>query len=113
MIRWRFRSWLVLGFAVACAPSSSSTAVATPAQAEGDASSALVEAHNRLRKKHCAPPLRWSYRGLGETVIGLSYGPWMVLGSLYLHAGALSWAAFAASLVPGLWVTALAVVQAV
>ena len=32
-----------------------------------------------------APPIRWSYRGLGETVIALSYGPWMVLGSLYLH----------------------------
>jgi 1,4-dihydroxy-2-naphthoate octaprenyltransferase len=60
-----------------------------------------------------APPIRWSYRGLGETVIGLSYGPWMVLGSLYLHAGALSWAAFAASLVPGLMVTALAVVNAI
>jgi 1,4-dihydroxy-2-naphthoate octaprenyltransferase len=60
-----------------------------------------------------APPVRWSYRGLGETVIGLSYGPWMVLGSLYLHTGALSWAAFAASLVPGLWVTALAVVNAI
>jgi 1,4-dihydroxy-2-naphthoate octaprenyltransferase len=37
----------------------------------------------------------------------------MVLGSLYLHTGALSWAAFAASLVPGLWVTALAVVNAI
>ena len=32
-----------------------------------------------------APPIRWCYRGLGETVIALSYGPWMVLGSLYLH----------------------------
>ncbi|HTQ01954.1 MAG TPA: prenyltransferase, partial [Casimicrobiaceae bacterium] len=27
-----------------------------------------------------APPIRWCYRGLGELVIGLSYGPWMVLG---------------------------------
>jgi 1,4-dihydroxy-2-naphthoate octaprenyltransferase len=35
-----------------------------------------------------APPIRWSYRGLGELVIALSYGPWMVLGSLYLHAKA-------------------------
>ena len=39
-----------------------------------------------------APPIRWSYRGLGELVIALSYGPWMVLGSLYLHTRALSWA---------------------
>jgi 1,4-dihydroxy-2-naphthoate octaprenyltransferase len=60
-----------------------------------------------------APPVRWSYRGLGEIVIGLSYGPWMVLGSLYLHTGALSWAAFVASLVPGLIITALAVVNAI
>ena len=34
---------------------------------------------------YVAPPIRWAYRGLGELVIALSYGPWMVLGSLYLH----------------------------
>ena len=39
-----------------------------------------------------APPIRWSYRGLGELVIALSYGPWMVLGSLYLHTRSVSWA---------------------
>ena len=60
-----------------------------------------------------APPIRWSYRGLGEAVIALSYGPWMVLGSLYLHTGALSWGAFWASLVPGLLIMALAVVNGV
>ncbi len=60
-----------------------------------------------------APPIRWCYRGLGETVIALSYGPWMVLGSLYLHTRALSWQAFAASLVPGLLIMSLAVVNAI
>lgn len=60
-----------------------------------------------------APPVRWSYRGLGETVIGLSYGPWMVLGSLYLHGAAVSWSAVLASFVPGLLITALAVVNAI
>jgi 1,4-dihydroxy-2-naphthoate octaprenyltransferase len=60
-----------------------------------------------------APPIRWSYRGLGETVIALSYGPWMVLGSLYLHTGALAWGAFWASLVPGLLIMSLAVVNAI
>jgi 1,4-dihydroxy-2-naphthoate octaprenyltransferase len=60
-----------------------------------------------------APPIRWSYRGLGETVIGLSYGPWMTLGSLYLHTGALSSGAFWASLVPGFLITSLAVVNAI
>jgi len=60
-----------------------------------------------------APPLRWSYRGLGETVIGLAYGPWMVLGSLYLHSREVSWSALLASLVPGLLIMALAVVNAI
>ncbi|MFO1304688.1 MAG: prenyltransferase [Burkholderiales bacterium] len=60
-----------------------------------------------------APPVRWCYRGLGETVIALSYGPWMVLGSLYLHTRQLSWQAFAASLVPGLLIMSLAVVNAI
>jgi 1,4-dihydroxy-2-naphthoate octaprenyltransferase len=60
-----------------------------------------------------APPIRWSYRGLGELVIGLAYGPWMVLGSLYLQTQAVSSAALAASLVPGLLIMALAVVNAI
>jgi 1,4-dihydroxy-2-naphthoate octaprenyltransferase len=41
---------------------------------------------------YVAPPIRWAYRGLGELVIALSYGPWMVLGSVYLYTGAVSWA---------------------
>ncbi len=60
-----------------------------------------------------APPVRWSYRGLGELVIALSYGPWMVLGSLYLHTRTLSWGALWASLVPGLLIMALAVANAI
>ena len=60
-----------------------------------------------------APPFRWSYRGLGEAMIAFSYGPWMVLGSLYLHTRGLSWGAFWASLVPGLLIMALAVVNAI
>jgi 1,4-dihydroxy-2-naphthoate octaprenyltransferase len=60
-----------------------------------------------------APPIRWSYRGLGELMIALSYGPWMVLGSLYLHTRSASWAAFAASLVPACFIMALAVVNAI
>lgn len=60
-----------------------------------------------------APPLRWSYRGLGEAVIALAYGPWMVLGSLYLHTRSVSWEALLASLVPALLIMALAVVNAI
>lgn len=60
-----------------------------------------------------APPIRWVYRGLGEAVIAFSYGPAMVLGSLYLQTRILSWDAAWASLVPGLLVMALAVVNAI
>ncbi len=60
-----------------------------------------------------APPIRWSYRGLGELVIGLSYGPWLVLGSVYLQSRSFSWGALAASLVPGLLIMALAVINAI
>ncbi|MDR3521154.1 MAG: prenyltransferase [Acidocella sp.] len=62
---------------------------------------------------YVAPPIRWAYRGLGETVIALSYGPWMVLGSLYLHAGLFAWGALWASLVPGFMIMSLAVVNAI
>ena len=62
---------------------------------------------------YVAPPIRWAYRGLGELVIALSYGPWMVLGSLYLHTRTLSWEALVASLVPGCLIMALAVVNAI
>lgn len=62
---------------------------------------------------YVGPPIRWVYRGLGETMIGLSYGPWMTLGSVTLHTGKFSWGALAASLVPGLLITALAVVNAI
>jgi len=62
---------------------------------------------------YVGPPIRWVYRGLGEAAIGLSYGPWMTLGSLHLHTHRFSWGALAASLVPGLLIMALAVVNAI
>jgi 1,4-dihydroxy-2-naphthoate octaprenyltransferase len=62
---------------------------------------------------YVAPPIRWAYRGLGELVIALSYGPWMVLGSLYLQAHQVTWPALLASLVPGCMIMALAVVNAI
>lgn len=62
---------------------------------------------------YAAPPIRWAYRGLGELVIALSYGPWMVLGSVYLHTRTISLGALWASSVPGLLIMALAVVNAI
>jgi 1,4-dihydroxy-2-naphthoate polyprenyltransferase len=60
---------------------------------------------------YVGPPVRWAYLGLGETVIALSYGPWMTLGSVQLHTHAFSAGALAASLVPGLLIMSLAVVN--
>jgi len=60
---------------------------------------------------YVGPPIRWVYRGLGELVIGLSYGPWMTLGSLQLHTHRFSSSALLASLVPGLLIMSLAVVN--
>lgn len=62
---------------------------------------------------YVAPPVRWAYRGLGELVIALSYGPWMVLGSTYLHTRTFTGAALWASLAPGLLIMALAVANAI
>ena len=60
-----------------------------------------------------APPIRWVYRGLGEAMIGLAYGPWMVLGSVYLHLQELPGALALASAVPAGLIMALAVVNAI
>ncbi len=60
---------------------------------------------------YVGPPIRWVYRGLGETVIALSYGPWMTLGSLHLQTHRFSWGALAASMVPACLIGALAVVN--
>ena len=62
---------------------------------------------------YVAPPIRWAYRGLGELAIALSYGPWMVLGTVYLQSQRLTWSALFASLVPGCLIMALAVVNAI
>lgn len=60
---------------------------------------------------YVGPPIRWVYLGLGETVIALSYGPWMTLGSIHLHTHRFSWGGLLASLVPGLLIMALATVN--
>lgn len=62
---------------------------------------------------YAAPPIRWAYRGLGELTIGLAYGPWLTLGSVYLQTKALPRGAAWASAVPGLLIMALAVVNAI
>jgi 1,4-dihydroxy-2-naphthoate octaprenyltransferase len=60
---------------------------------------------------YVGPPFRWAYLGLGETVIGLSYGPAMTLGSMLLHTHDIGPGALIVSFVPGLLVMCLAVVN--
>lgn len=62
---------------------------------------------------YVGPPIRWAYRGLGEIVIALSYGPFMVLGSYYLQAKEINPIPFIVSLVCGLSIFSLAILNEV
>lgn len=57
------------------------------------------------------PPIRWSYRGLGEPFIFLSYGPTMTLGSYYVQVQRIDLVAALASLIPGLLIFVLAIIN--
>ncbi|MBI2437750.1 MAG: prenyltransferase [Lentisphaerae bacterium] len=56
---------------------------------------------------YLCPGVHLSYRGLGETVITLSYGCGLTLGGYYLQAGRLSWSCVWASLLPALLILAM------
>ena len=60
---------------------------------------------------YVGPPIRWAYRGFGETVIGLCYGPFMVLGSYYIQTQKIDFVPFFVSLISGLSVFCLAVLN--
>ncbi len=54
---------------------------------------------------YTAPPFRLAGKGLGELLIGLSFGPLMVLGSYYVQTQTFSWKPVIASLPVGLLCT--------
>ncbi|HDZ69127.1 MAG TPA: prenyltransferase [Phycisphaerales bacterium] len=60
---------------------------------------------------YVGPPLKWAYRGMGELVIALSYGPVMVLGSYYIQTERIGFVPFFVSLVCGLSMFCLAVLN--
>ena len=62
---------------------------------------------------YVGPPLKWAYRGMGELVIALSYGPLMVLGSYYIQTGKIGFIPFFVSLICGLSMFCLAVLNEV
>lgn len=57
------------------------------------------------------PPFKWSYKGLGEFFIFLAYGPAMTLGSYYVQVQSINLTVTLASLIPGLLIFSLAIVN--
>ena len=53
---------------------------------------------------YSGPPLRLSYRGLGEIVIGLVFGPLLMCGVYYAACGSLDWSVLLVSISVGLLV---------
>ncbi len=60
---------------------------------------------------YVGPPIRWAYRGFGELTIALCYGPFMVLGSYYVQTKTVAFVPFFVSLISGLSVFCLAVLN--
>ncbi len=51
---------------------------------------------------YTAPTLKLAYRGLGETFVGLAFGPLMVIGAYFIQANGVSFEVVLISLTPGL-----------
>lgn len=60
---------------------------------------------------YVGPPLKWAYRGLGEIIIALSYGPFMLLGSYYLQTRRIDLLPFFVSLICALIIFCLAIIN--
>jgi len=60
---------------------------------------------------YVGPPIKWAYRGFGEIVIALCYGPLMMLGSYYIQTQTITFVPLFVSLIIGLSVFCLAVLN--
>lgn len=60
---------------------------------------------------YVGPPIRWAYRGFGEIVIALSYGPFMLLGSYYIQTQKVDFLPLFLSMIIGLSIFCLAVLN--
>ncbi|MFQ5976349.1 MAG: prenyltransferase [Candidatus Hydrothermarchaeales archaeon] len=56
-------------------------------------------------------PFQFAYRGLGEFMMLLGYGPTITLGAYFVQAQRLTWQAFLAGLVPGMLMWAMIVIN--
>jgi len=56
---------------------------------------------------YVGPPFRFAYRGVGEVIVGVNFGPIMTLGAYYVQAGSFAWEPLLASIPVGLLVAAI------
>jgi 1,4-dihydroxy-2-naphthoate polyprenyltransferase len=56
---------------------------------------------------YVGPPFRLAYRGVGELVVGLNFGPVMTLGAYYVQTGTFALEPFLASIPVGLLIAAV------
>jgi len=56
---------------------------------------------------YVGPPFRFAYRGIGEVIVGVNFGPIMTLGAYYVQAGSFAWEPLLASIPVGLLVAAI------
>ncbi len=62
---------------------------------------------------YLGPPVKFAYRGLGEAVIALAYGPAMVLGSYYLQAKRVDMQPLLISALPAILLYSIAIINEV
>ena len=62
---------------------------------------------------YLGPPLKFAYRGLGEVVIAISYGPLMMAGSYYLQSRRIDSSLLLLSLIPGIFLFLIAILNEV
>ena len=60
---------------------------------------------------YTAPPIRFGYRGFGELGLLVNFGPVILLGSYYVQARRLAFEPLVASLVPGLLMAAMILIN--
>jgi 1,4-dihydroxy-2-naphthoate octaprenyltransferase len=57
------------------------------------------------------PPVKFGYRGFGELGLLLNFGPVILLGSYFVHAGRLAWEPLLVSLVLGLMMWSMIIIN--
>ncbi|MBI2091591.1 MAG: prenyltransferase [Deltaproteobacteria bacterium] len=62
---------------------------------------------------YLGPPVKFAYRGLGEAVIALAYGPAMVLGSYYLQTKTVDTEPLLISILPAILLYSIAIINEV